>query len=74
MIKTFSVLNIDRVHNIGTPMSARAPVTTVGGKQLDYKWNLLLQEEFDQFPLVLWFEVQGSVILNNPQLTLHLKA
>ena len=36
------------------------------------KWNFLSQEEYDRLPLVPWFDIQGRVIPNQPELPEHL--
>ena len=38
------------------------------------KWNFLSQEEFDQLPVALWFDLHGRVIPNHPQLPAHLRS
>ena len=37
------------------------------------RWNFLSAEEFDQLPTVPWFDVQGRVIPNHPDLPHHLQ-
>ena len=37
------------------------------------KWNFLAQEEYDKLPQVQWFDVQGRMIPNHPELPKHLK-
>ena len=37
------------------------------------KWNFLSQEEYDRLPLAPWFDVQGRVIPNHPDLPTHLQ-
>ena len=37
------------------------------------RWNFLSAEEFDQLPTVPWFDVQGRVIPNYPDLPHHLQ-
>ena len=37
------------------------------------KWNFLSQEEYDKLPLAPWFDVQGRVIPDHPELPTHLQ-
>ena len=37
------------------------------------KWKFLSPEEYDKLPLVPWFDIQGRVIPNHPQLPEYLK-
>ena len=37
------------------------------------KWNFLSQEEYDRLPVAPWFDVQGRVIPNHPDLPTHLQ-
>ena len=37
------------------------------------KWNFLSQEEYDKLPLAPWFNVQGRVIQDQPELPTHLQ-
>ena len=37
------------------------------------KWNFLSQDEYDQLPLVPWFDAQGRVIPDHPKLPPYLK-
>ena len=37
------------------------------------RWNFLSAEEFDKLPIALWFDLQGRVIPNHPDLPAHLQ-
>ena len=37
------------------------------------RWNFLSAEEFDNFPVAPWFDLQGRVIPNHPDLPAHLQ-
>ena len=37
------------------------------------RWNFLSQDEYERLPTALWFDVQGRVISNHPELPPHLK-
>ena len=37
------------------------------------RWNVLPQDEYEQLPTAPWFDVQGRVIPNHPELPQHLK-
>ena len=36
-------------------------------------WNFLSQEEYEQLPTAPWFDIQGRIIPNHPELPEHLK-
>ena len=37
------------------------------------RWNFLSQDEYERLPTALWFDVQGRIISNHPDLPLHLQ-
>ena len=37
------------------------------------RWNFLSQEEYEQLPTAPWFDLQGRIIPNHPELPEHLK-
>ena len=37
------------------------------------RWNFVSAEEFDKLPVVPWFDLQGRVIPNHPDLPAHLQ-
>ena len=37
------------------------------------RWNFLSQEEYEQLPIAPWFDLQGRIIPNHPELPEHLK-
>ena len=37
------------------------------------RWNFLSQDEYEQLPTAPWFELQGRIIPNHPELPEHLK-
>ena len=37
------------------------------------RWNFLSQEDYDQLPTAPWFDLQGRIIPNHPELPEHLK-
>ena len=77
---TISVSNTDHGHNIAMPMAC--PNTNdcrLRKQQLEKlpsvaeRWNFPSQDEYERLPTAPWFDVQGRVIPNHPELPSHLK-
>ena len=76
---TISILNIDPERNIADGLSNRTNHYRRREQQHEklppvaQRWNFLSQDEYERPPTVPWFDIQGRVIPNHPELPVHLK-